>query len=316
MKVFISYSHHDEHYLTLLHKHLDALRRDGSISTWTDKDIHAGGKLDDAIHSSLQSSNLFIALVSADYISSNYCFDKEFKYAIELQERGSLAIVPVIAEPCDWQNTPLGMFKALPRDGKAISTWENVNTAFVDVVQNLRKLLTNTPELPSASNRKDIIDRETPRNYRIKRDFDSLQKLEFAEKTFGEVKEYLKRYLDEIIQLDNIVARIISNTDAIIEILAVNRNKIATEARIKIVASMERNRFGHTSNPEHQIVYTVNESPRNNDRMFVLEFDEYEMFWVNSYNGIYLNSPGKTKFTSKMIADAIWENCLDAIGIT
>ena len=31
--------------------------------------------------------------------------------------------------------------KALPKDGKAIATWSNENTAMLDVIQNIRKTL-------------------------------------------------------------------------------------------------------------------------------------------------------------------------------
>lgn len=53
---------------------------------------------------------------------------------------GTIKIVPVVVEPCDWQSTPLGGLNALPKDGKPVSEWQNINTAFLDVIQNLRKL--------------------------------------------------------------------------------------------------------------------------------------------------------------------------------
>jgi hypothetical protein len=76
-----------------------------------------------------------------DYLASHYCYEREFEKAMQMQDAGELTIVPVIVEPCDWLNTPFGKFKALPKDGKPISTWENKNTAFLDVTQNLRGCL-------------------------------------------------------------------------------------------------------------------------------------------------------------------------------
>ena len=66
MKAFISYSHKDSSMLDFLHKHLIQLQRDGLISAWTDNEIPAGGKIGKAIAKELNSSDLFIALVSPD----------------------------------------------------------------------------------------------------------------------------------------------------------------------------------------------------------------------------------------------------------
>ncbi len=63
---FISYSHRDEKGLELLHKHLAMLRRDGLIDVWFDRQIDAGGKIDNEIAGALSRSELFLALVSPD----------------------------------------------------------------------------------------------------------------------------------------------------------------------------------------------------------------------------------------------------------
>ncbi|KAA0989275.1 toll/interleukin-1 receptor domain-containing protein [Dyadobacter aurulentus] len=205
MNAFISYSHNDAEMLTLLHTHLAQLQRDGLVSTWTDREILAGGNLNDSISRSLNNSNIFIALLSPSYIASTYCYEKEFVRAIQRQEEGKLVIVPTIVEPCDWLNTPFSQFKALPKDGKAITTWENKNTAFVDVIQNLRKLIENgglTDDIPSQPEHSEIP--KTGRNYRVQKDFDSIQKMEFIEQSFKEIKEHINRYLQEINELENI----------------------------------------------------------------------------------------------------------------
>ena len=64
MKVFISYSHKDESTLERLHTHLAVLRRDGRIDEWFDREILAGGEIDAEIAERLDSSRLFLLLVS------------------------------------------------------------------------------------------------------------------------------------------------------------------------------------------------------------------------------------------------------------
>ena len=117
MKAFISYSHNGSLMLEMFHKHLAQLKRDGTLTTWTDQQIPSGSKLDQSISSELSTSNLFIALLSPDYISSKYCYEKEFQKALEMLSEGKIIIIPIIIEVCDWLSTPFKEFKALPRDG-------------------------------------------------------------------------------------------------------------------------------------------------------------------------------------------------------
>lgn len=139
-KVFISYSHADDELLDKLHKHLAQLKRDGTIAEWYDREIHAGGKLDSEIGSALEGADVFIACASPDYIDSSYCYERELKRALEKEVAGELTIIPVIFEPCDWLNTPLSKFKALPRDGKPITEYTNPNVALLEVINGLRSL--------------------------------------------------------------------------------------------------------------------------------------------------------------------------------
>ncbi|UIY23555.1 toll/interleukin-1 receptor domain-containing protein [Rhizobium leguminosarum] len=156
---FISYSHADAKHLDRLHKHMAQLRRDEVFETWTDHAIVAGSKLDDEVFTALRASQVFIALVSPDYLASNYCYEKEFEEAQKLEAEGRLHIVPLIVEPCDWLSSPFSTRMALPKDGKPIPEWTNENVAYLNVIQGLRAVATSTQKrlrvlLASASRRR------------------------------------------------------------------------------------------------------------------------------------------------------------------
>ena len=121
-KVFISYSHRDEKALDRLHTHLATLRRTGEITAWFDREVLAGDDIDSKIGSNLDNSELFFALVSPDFLASNYCYEREMTVALKRHEEGSLRVIPIILEPCDWKSTPLGKLKALPKDGPQVCT--------------------------------------------------------------------------------------------------------------------------------------------------------------------------------------------------
>jgi hypothetical protein len=99
---FISYAHADEKALERLHKHLAVLTREAKLLTWTDHAILPGTAFGGAIDAQLKQSNLFLALLSPDYLASRYCYDEEFQQALALAHVGAMRIVPIILEPCDW----------------------------------------------------------------------------------------------------------------------------------------------------------------------------------------------------------------------
>ena len=138
---FISYSHKNKWALELLNTHLAMLRRDKLIHAWCDKDILAGGDIDQEISERLESCELFLALVSPDFIASKYCYEREMSRALERHDLGEVRVVPIIIEPCEWEKTPLGRLKVLPDDGEPLSKWDNENEAFLDVVAGLRRIL-------------------------------------------------------------------------------------------------------------------------------------------------------------------------------
>lgn len=81
--VFFSYSHKDEALRDRLEVHLTMLKREGIIETWHDRRITAGDEFAGVIDARLESADLILLLVSADFLNSNYCFDVEMKRALE-----------------------------------------------------------------------------------------------------------------------------------------------------------------------------------------------------------------------------------------
>lgn len=136
LKVVISYSHRDTGRLDRLKTHSAMWVREGRVVLWHDRDISAGAPLDREIAAQLSDCELFLPLVSPDFLSSGYCYNREMRSAMARHRSGELRIVPIILEPCDWKSSPLGRFKALPRDG-----WDNENEAWLDVVTELRKII-------------------------------------------------------------------------------------------------------------------------------------------------------------------------------
>ncbi len=104
-----------------------------------------------------------------------------------------MRIVPIIVEPCDWLSSPLKDFSALPKDGQAISGFTNENVAYLNVVSGLRRMLESAGEMPAFPS--------AVHKPRIKQDFDSIQRAEYADHAFGTIRDYFRASCGEIAQV-------------------------------------------------------------------------------------------------------------------
>ncbi|KAM3103008.1 TIR domain-containing protein [Phormidesmis sp. 146-12] len=138
IELFLSYSHKDERLRDELAKHLKLLERQQVISAWHDRDISAGTEWASQISEHLETAKVILPLISADFLASDYCYDIELARAMERHELGEARIIPVILRPVDWTNAPFGKLQALPNNAKPITTWENQDLAFENVVKGIR----------------------------------------------------------------------------------------------------------------------------------------------------------------------------------
>jgi hypothetical protein len=141
MEVFFSYAHEDEVLRDELAKHLKLLERQGVIKAWSDRNITAGEEWKNAIDERLESANIILLLISADFLASDYCYDIELDRALERHKSKAARVIPIILRSSDWQNSAFGKLAALPTGGKAITSWPNEDEAFTDVVQGIRKAI-------------------------------------------------------------------------------------------------------------------------------------------------------------------------------
>jgi hypothetical protein len=139
--VFISYSHRDEKLRQQLDTHLASLKRNGAIRSWHDRELRAGTPIDDQIAQKIDSADIVLVLISADFIASEYCYVQEMSRAIRRHDKGDARVVPIILRDTDWKSTPLGKLAALPTGGKPIVRWQNRDAAWVDVVKGIRKII-------------------------------------------------------------------------------------------------------------------------------------------------------------------------------
>lgn len=141
IKVFFSYASEDTSLQSKLANHLTLLKRQEVITALHYRNITAGEEWRKVIDTHLESANIILLLISSDFIASDYCYDVELKKALDLHKSGKTQVIPVILRPTDWQRSSFGQLAALPHEGKPITTWENEDEAFVNVVNGIKKVI-------------------------------------------------------------------------------------------------------------------------------------------------------------------------------
>lgn len=207
-KLFFSYSHKDEDLRNELETHLALLKRQGVISAWHDRRITAGSDIGKTISTELESSDIVLLLVSAHFLDSDYCFEKEMARALEKHQDGSAVVIPVILHPCDWHSAPFGELRATPTDGKPISMYANPHEALAIVATDVREAAerfnhrtSNTSKVtPRTGSEEASIRRPAERssNLRIKRKFDDHERDRFLEDSYEYIARYFEGSLEEL----------------------------------------------------------------------------------------------------------------------
>ena len=153
VNLFYSYSHKDEKYRESMEMSLSMLKREGLLEAWSDQKILPGQLITQNIEEKLKESNIIVFLISQHYIASDECM-REWERAKQLETNKPLFRIPIILTDCAWKDLLAeDDLKALPKDGKPISTFSNRDTAWQQVydgikflINHMRKTFTPKPE--------------------------------------------------------------------------------------------------------------------------------------------------------------------------
>src|SRR6266702_4483947 len=93
LTLFYCYAREDQALLDELEKHLGALKRQGIISCWSDREIQAGNERQREIDTHLTTADIVLLLLSSDFIASDYFYSIEMLQAWERHRAGKTHII-------------------------------------------------------------------------------------------------------------------------------------------------------------------------------------------------------------------------------
>jgi hypothetical protein len=131
--IFLSYAHLDEpekprgeeiQWLTFVMKFLRPAVKSGEFRIWVDRQMQGGTKWDKEIEAHLLACNIFVLLVSANSMGSDYIIDKELEIARQRETAGDLHVYPLLIEPTPKAGLQrVRDFNLRPRDAKPLQSY-------------------------------------------------------------------------------------------------------------------------------------------------------------------------------------------------
>lgn len=141
VKVVLSYSDDDKNLKEKLLKHLSALRRQGFIKSWDNKQIAAGSQRDEEIVKHFSEADVILCLISPGFIDSNQCYEVEMEYALKRRNQGEAAVIPILLKAAPWEKTPFRTLQVIPRSKRPIADHTNKDKILAEVAQEIEQVV-------------------------------------------------------------------------------------------------------------------------------------------------------------------------------
>ena len=141
--IFISYSHLDEDIKDKLDTHLAPLKRLEKISSWNDRKIIPGENWDTTIHNELNTADIILLLISANFINSKYIWDFELSKSLERNDTGECIVIPIFCKACDFNGMPFAKLQGLPKNALPIASAANIDEALTQVAIGIKLVVEN-----------------------------------------------------------------------------------------------------------------------------------------------------------------------------
>ncbi len=189
MKLFISYSRQDKHWVYNLH---DQLRENTSHHTWIDRNLVTSTDWWDIILENIESCDCYIFVMSTDSLTSEYCVT-ECEYALNLNK----PIIPLMLKDC-FDAIPSELSALKKKQVENLTTVPSITAVLLKIEQALSQI---RDDIHAGKYEKQAVDRPLSPD-----DFDNAMiNYEAALKDIDDKNyERAKRRLQRVIEFDNL----------------------------------------------------------------------------------------------------------------
>jgi len=115
-KIFIAYAREDKPLLQKLRTHLNVMKRQQHCEIFYDGEIMPGETWDDRLKAELHTAHIFVLLVTAEFLDSDYVNETELPKILERRSKGEAEVIAVILKDCLWEYTELQHLQVVLKD--------------------------------------------------------------------------------------------------------------------------------------------------------------------------------------------------------
>lgn len=223
-----------------------------------------------------------------------------------------MTIFSVIAEPCDWRASPLTQFKVAPKDGKPISEWTNPNNAYLDVVQELRRLAADpkaTQSRPAEQTSNGPSALAGRPRVRVRRDFSSIDRGQFRDDAFREIRRYFEASIAEFGQIEGLQGQFEDIDANAFTCTVVNRSKRHSESHL----TLRNNKGGREMLGDMTCSFEAHAPANTANETIEVDADDYDLYLRFGMRGF--SREGGDRLTANQVADVLWRAFIQRAGI-
>ena len=141
VELFVSYSHQNAQWFKRLQPLLKFTNpRTNAPRAWHDQELKAGDRWHNEIKEALERMDVFVCLLSFEFLASGYIMDVELKEALKRDKKNEVEIVPIVLYEMDLQTEcrKLSAFNPLPVWGKCWRDYERDGGHYQDAHKPIR----------------------------------------------------------------------------------------------------------------------------------------------------------------------------------
>ena len=140
-KTLLLYDPADREYAEQLRDFLVPLETEKRISIFPE--TMPGATISEDMEEKLREADVIFLLFSASFIASEVLYRDARSRALARYEDRSALVIPVIVRPCGWEGEVGSIQQILPPNKMPVTIWSNMDSAFNEIVNEFRVMLTN-----------------------------------------------------------------------------------------------------------------------------------------------------------------------------
>jgi hypothetical protein len=143
VRLFVSYSHKNATWCKRLLPLLKVKANVDTLQPWHDTELKAGDRWDKEIRAELERMDIFLCLVSYQFLASDYIQNVELPRAKARHKNGEIDVVPVVLYPMDLEHDCEFLFglSPLPQLDKSWRDFRDWNEALYPIGNGVKQAI-------------------------------------------------------------------------------------------------------------------------------------------------------------------------------